>query len=131
MKEKSRKHLTFEHPTRGYNLICFRRYQFIGDLCGNLKIEPESFKFGAHTFTPGESNVVQIGDEINRHALFTMLRLEGGFSLLYLGVFEADNGKMLMFEPLVDNQPRSLQRNLFGELDGTSYYNLWVFGFLG
>lgn len=120
------KPLTFEYPALGYDLICFSCYQYIGDLDGKLKIEPVPVKFGEHTFVPNQTNVVQIGDERDTHALWTMLRLEGGFSLLYLGTFQADKGIMLMFQPLINNKPPDFQRNLFGLLADCNYVSLFV-----
>ena len=68
------KTLTFDYPQLGFNLICFDRYMYLGDLDGNLPIEKIDMPFGQHLFRAGISRVIQIGDE-KGYSLFRMLKI--------------------------------------------------------
>lgn len=115
----------FDYPQLGFDLLCLESYMYVGDRDGNLPIQKRDMPFGKHLFEAGKSKVVQIGDE-RGSAVWEMLKLIEGNSLLYLGVLRGERGEMLIFQPLEDDEPKIFARDLFGTISGLEYFNLLV-----
>ena len=126
MRQRRVKTLTFDYRREGFDIICFEGYMYLGDLVGNLPIRAEEKRFGTHLFIPDKTNVVQIGDE-RGSALWECLCLTDGHSLLYRGTLGAADGhEILVFLPLVNGRKREFSRDLFGNIAGYPYKNIFV-----
>lgn len=117
--------MRYDFEERGFSLVCFDFFMYLG-VTGEIELKPVDRPFGEHLFVAGKSEVVQIGDE-RGSAVWQMIKMMPGSSLLYLGVVNKDEKtEMLVFEMLDGGEPKKFNRNLFGEIAGMPYKHLYL-----